>query len=55
MNPEDNFLNANEENLNESEEQADVLNSEPELVEEYPTVENYDRDALARAIREARD
>ncbi len=53
MNPEDIFLNAD--NLSESEESADVLNSEPEIIEEYPAVEGYDRDALARAIREARD
>ena len=52
MNTEDNFLN--EENLNESEEAADVLNSEPEVIEEYPSVGGYDVDELRNAIREAR-
>ncbi len=53
MNPEKNFLN--QDNLNESEEIAEVLNSEPEVAEEYPSVGGYDVEELRNAIREARD
>lgn len=53
MNLEDNFLNT--ENPDEAVENADVLDSEPEVVEEYPSVGNYDKDGLRNAIREARD
>lgn len=53
MNQEENFLH--EQNLSESEEIAEVLNSEPEVTEEYPSVGGYDVEELRNAIREARD
>ena len=53
MNEENTFSNTD---TNENPgEQPDVLNEEPTFVEEYPSVGNYDRNALAEAIREARD
>jgi len=53
MNPEENFFNID--NLNESGEKADVLDVEPQVIEEYPAVGGYNRDDLRNAIREARD
>ncbi len=55
MNGENNFLDSNEEGINQSSEIADILNEEPKVLEEYPVVGGYDRDALIQAIKEARD
>ena len=49
---EQNFFTPGNENPGD---QPDVLNDEPNLIEEYPNVGSYNREELIAAIRAARD